>query len=352
MSWSIVGQNIARSLIKQNHEVHLQSTNGYQHFPKDLEPYVKEKLDPVYDMQLSYTAMRNFPKLLANGNKNRFGIWNYETTVLPVGFAKYHKFCDKMLPSSTFANKVFADNGIPKNKLVTVPHGINVDEYSSKEIYPLKTNKSKKILSNIAQPHIRKNIPGMFEAFGKAFTKKDDVCLVCKISVKKQDKSKRKMAFDVDFWRIYNEFCKKYPNHAEVEIITEFLPSMVPLYNAVDVVYSATRAECFNLPMLEGMATNNIVISPKWGGHLEFMNENNSLLIEGKEVRAPKEMQYWSSSPYAAMFEPNLDDAAEKLQFVIKNYDSLKDKFLPGMKEQLNKLTWDKVTSQIVSLCE
>ena len=381
-SWSIVGQNIARAIINHGHEVHLQSTNGYEHFPEDLKPYVKEELDKIYDMQIAYTALKNFCGLLSSGNKNRFGIWNYETTILPTGFAKHHQFCDKMLPSSPFAKKIFVDNGIPESKLVTIPHGINVAEYSDTSKYNLKTNKSRKILANIAQPHIRKNIGGMFESYGRAFTKNDDVCLVCKVSVKRinknpkiqqkvktnraakklnqklqqnkktEQKSDKVMAFDIDFWRIYDEFCRKFPNHAEVEIITDFLPSMVPLYNSVDIVFSVTRTECFWLPGLEGMATNNLIIAPNWGGQLEYMNEENSLLISGKEIRAPNEMQYWVSSPYAAMFDPNLDDAAEKLQISVKDYDSLLRKFKPGMQAQIQRLTWDNVTEQIINLAE
>ena len=375
-SWSIVGQNIARALINQNHEVHLKSTNGMEHFPEDLKPYIKEKLDNSYDMCLSYTAMKNFPNLLQNGDK-KYGVWNYESTILPSGFAKYYKFTDQMLPSSSFAKKVFQDNGVPETHLTVVPHGINVGEYSSKEVYPTKSQKKRKILANIAQPHIRKNIGGLFESFGRAFTKDDDVCLACKVHVKKiqrdtlrvrhhraarklnnkrqaadqkKDRKDQVMAFDVDFWKHYNEFIKKFPNHAEVEIITEFLPSMVPLYNACDIVYSVTHAECFWLPGLEGMATGNMIIAPNWGGQLEYMNKDNSLLIEGKEGRAPREMQYWTQSPYAATFIPDLDDAAAKLHQAVNNYDELMTKFKPGMQAQLTRLTWDNVASQIVSM--
>lgn len=381
-SWSIVGQNIARGLLELGHDVHLKSTNGYEHFPKDLEPYVRESLEKEYDMQISYTAIKNFPHLLSHGKKNRFGIWNYETTVLPPGFAKYHVYADKVCPSSPFASKVFTDNGIPEDKVVVIPHGINVSEYQNPEVQTLKTKKRIKILANIAQPHIRKNIAGMFEAYGRAFTKDDDVCLVAKVSVKKppkqekpkavrskraarkinqkiqqsktdQDKEKeRKMAFEIDFWKLFNDFERKYPKHAEVEIITEFLPSMTPLYNAVDAVFATTHAECFWLPGLEGMATDNIVIAPNWGGQLEYMNENNSLLIEGKEIRAPRNMQYWVPSPYAAMFDPDIDDAAAKLQMVYHNKNELLEKFRPGMKEQLDRLTWVKVAQQFVDLCE
>jgi len=373
-SWAVVGQNIGRALLKKGHEVHFVSTDGIKEkfIPEDLKPHIKEKPQGSYDMQISYTAMKNFPAFLSSGDKNRFGIWNYETTIIPPGFAKYYKFTDKFLPSSEFAAKIFIDNGVPSDYVRVIPHGINVQEYLSYDVYPLKTKKRYKILANIAQPHVRKNIDGLFESYGMAFTQDDDVCLVAKVSAKRlaptpqitartrrgarkqqakqQLDDNRTRGFEVDFFDIYNKFCKKYPKHAEVEIINEFVPSMVSIYNACDIVYSVTHAECFWLPGLEGMATNNLVIAPNWGGQLEYMNEDNSLLIAGKEGRAPKKMQYWVPSPYAVTFLPDLDDSVAKLQMAVGNYENLMKKFKPGMKEQLERLTWENVAGKILDL--
>ena len=346
-SWSLVGQNLARSLVKKGHEVHLCSTNGYEHFPEDLKPNVKAKLDRAYDMQVSYTAMFNFPRYLSHGNKNRFGIWNYETTVLPKGFAKYYKCTDKFLPSSEFSRKVFVENGIPDEHMVVVPHGIDTEAFSADKKYPLSTKKKIKILANIAQPHIRKNIPGLFEAFGRAFTSVDDVCLVAKVSVKKQPE----MQFDIDFYRILSAFKQKYKNHAEIEVITNFIPDIAELYQACDVVFSATHAECFWLPGLESMASGKLTIAPRWGGQLDFMNDDNSLLIDGKSIMAPKSMQYWSSSPYAAMFEPNLDEAARLLRQAYENYDELMKRFKPGIDKVRSLYTWDNAVDKMLGLC-
>lgn len=346
-SWSLVGQNIARALVKAGHFVHLKSTNGYEYFPEDLKTCVVEKLEGEYDMQLSYTAMHNFHRYLSHGSKNRFGIWNYETTVLPAGFAKYYSFTDKFLPSSTFSKEVFARNKIPESHMVVVPHGINLN-LENQRVWSLQTKKRIKILANIAQPHVRKNLPGLLEAYGKAFTKQDDVCLVAKVSIKdKVDKS-----FEVDFRQLLSEFRRRYPQAAEVEVISHFIPDIVELYNACDIVFSMTHAECFWLPGIESMATGKITIAPRYGGQLDFMNDENSLLVEGKIACAPRTMQYWSQSPYAEMFDPNIDDAVSKLKLAVDKCEELKVKFAPGMQAMSEKFTWDKVAQQIVGLCE
>src|SRR5271157_2893132 len=73
-SWSLVGQNLGRSLIKLGHTVEFVSTDGFveRYCPQDLKPFVKEVPTGIYDCQISYTAPHNWPKYLANGTKNKF----------------------------------------------------------------------------------------------------------------------------------------------------------------------------------------------------------------------------------------------------------------------------------------
>src|SRR6185436_3821070 len=282
-SWSIVAQNISRELIRMGHQVDLFSTNGIEHFPEDLKPYLKgfieenlqvdntnyikligSKLDKNYDMQLSYTALKNFPHYFIRGSLNRFGIWNYETTVLPKTFAKQHKYVDKLLPSSNFSKNIFMNNGIPEEKQMVVPHGIHLEKFLKTERFPLKSKKKYKILANIAQPHLRKNIPALLKTFGKAFTKDDDVCLVLKIS-----KRNTGSAFEVNFDQLYKEFKSNFRNHGDIEIIDKFIIDIESLYNACDVVITMAHSECFWMPGIEGFAANKIVIAPRYGGQLD-----------------------------------------------------------------------------------
>lgn len=364
-SWSIVGQNLSREFIRMGHQVDLFSTNGVEHFPEDLKPNLKgfiqqetqitaatfpeligSKLEKQYDMQMSYTALPNFCKYFVRGDKNRFGIWNYETTVLPKAFAKFYQCVDKVLPSSEFSKKVFADNGMPPDKQIVVPHGIYLNRFENLGKFPLRTKKKYKILANIAQPHLRKNIPGMLRAYGKAFTKDDDVCLVFKVSRKSPQPG-----LDMNVDDMMARFKKEFPKAPEVEIIDKFITDIETLYNSCDVVYTMSHAECFWMPGLEGFAANKVVVAPRYGGRLDYMNDDNSILIDGKEIRADNRMQYWEPSPYARVFEPDTDQAAAKLKNLITNYDDYLAKFSPGMKESAQKYSWANAAQQIIDLC-
>jgi glycosyltransferase involved in cell wall biosynthesis len=347
------------------HTVDLFSTNGELHFPDDLKPYLKgsfeegvklspidveqklSKLDRNYDMQLSYTALKNFCNYFVRGSKNRFGIWNYETTVVPHAFIKNYKFVDKVLPSSEFSKKIFTDNKMPEEHQVVIPHGIHLDNFRTAGKFNLKTKKKYKILVNIAQPHIRKNIPNVLKAYGEAFTGKDDVCLVLKVAKKSPQPTTDSVPFD----QIYRDFRSDYKRCGEIEIIDYFIPQIESLYNACDIVFSMSHAECFWMPGLEGFGANKVVIAPNYGGQLDFMNDGNSILIDGKEVRADLRMQYWEPSPYAKMFAPDVKKAAQALKDVVNNYHDYHAKFSPKMQELVIDYTWSKVAQKIVNLC-
>lgn len=348
-SWSVCGQNISRSLIKQGHEVHLLSSNGYERFPEDLKPHIREKLDLEYDIQLTYTAMKNFPLYLGAKCNNKFGIWCYEFiskhNPLPDGFAKFYKSTDKMLPPSEFAKEIFINSGVPESHMEVVPHGINFDQLDEAKPYGLKTTKSAKILVVIAQVHRRKNLAGMLEMYGRAFTKKDDVCLVIKV----QD-SPPKQSFELSFGEIFGSFKRKFKDHAEVEIVREFVPNIYSLYKACDIVFYATHCEGFGLISLEALAASKINITSRYGGVLDFCDDDNSLLIDGKEFIVQPNFLYWTQKNNSKAFMPNIDDGVEKLKYAVANREMLLQKAAQQAIKIRNNYSWDKITNQIIGL--
>jgi glycosyltransferase involved in cell wall biosynthesis len=323
--------------------------------PKKQVIETAPKLGP-YDCQISYTAPHNWPAYLAAGTKNKFGIWNYEYNnkktsekySLLQGFAKYAKATKFVLPSSNFTQDVFLSMGIDKDKMRVVPHGINLDDFKEKQPWPLNTKRSKKILLNIAQPHRRKALHLALAAFGKAFTKDDDVVLVAKVF--KQNHAGHQ--FDIDFNALYKTFERKYPNHAEVEFVHSYVPNIADIYHSCDINYSATYTECWHLPSLEALAAGIVNVVPRYGGQLDFCTDKNSLLIDGRIVRAPRDHQYWAFNPFAVHFEISTDDAAKKLQTAVSDYDKLKKKFSSSMAKTAKRFTWENAAKGILDLCD
>lgn len=341
----MVGKNLAKELSK-SHNVTTISTDGVNNIYTDNLEHLIRPMRQSYDMQISYTAMHNFKKYLANGSKNRFGIYNYEFTVLPKGYSKFHLDCDLLLPSSQFSFDIFAQNKIPKEKMRVISHGVDFDRFKNAKQYPLVTRKSVKFFANIAQPHIRKNIIGMLEAWGKAFDKTSDTCLVLKVVDKIPE-----MAFEQNFTKLFNEFKLKYKNHAEIEVIKNYVPNIEDLYYSTDALFMIPNAECFHFPSLEMLSLSKPVISSNYGGQLDFLNKENSILIDGKMIRAPKNAHYYESSVYSEMFEPNIDCAVAALRNVAANYAQVKSNLKININELTERFSWESVANQMTALC-
>lgn len=347
-SWAVVAQNIGRELIRREHDVELVSTDGNKTLPEDLKPFLKEQPSGQYDAQLTYTAPGNFPRYLAHGEKNRLAIWCYEfmgKNALPEGFAKFYKFCDRLIPPSQYARAIFAESGVPEDKMVVIPHGINLTRYRNAKPLPIKTRGKFRILANIAQPHVRKNLPGLLEAFGKAFDKNDDACLVLKIVNKKPQ-----MNFEVSFNDIYQVFRKKYKN-AEVKILTDFIPDIESLYAACDVLFTMTHAEGFFFPGLEALAAGLVVVAPNFGGQLDYLNKSNSILIDGKIDYAPKKALYWESKYSTSYFYPSVDVAVKELCNLYANFSTIKKQHNEAANHMIEQYDWRIVTDKILQLC-
>lgn len=344
-SWSVTGKGLARSFLNKGLSVDLVSTDGLveKFIDNDLRPFVATKIDNRYDLEVSYTAPKNFPIYL-NRSNNRFGIWNYEFDHIPTGFSKYINSIDKFLPSSKWFYDICLKNGIKEDKMCVVPHGIDYVLYDNVEPLKLDTKKSIKLLMNIAQPHIRKNIPKTLEVYGKAFNKKDDVCLVIKVVDKKPE-----MSFDLCFSDIFKKFKAKYPDHAEIIVLKDYIPNIGSLYKACDILFMLPNAEAFHLPSLEALYCGLVVINSNYGGQLDFLSDKNSILVNGKMIRAPKEAQYWIPNTNSSMFEPDMNEAVDKLRYVVNNLSSVKNG-LTFDKDLFNKFSWENATNIILGL--
>jgi glycosyltransferase involved in cell wall biosynthesis len=347
-SWAHVAQSISRELVRKEHDVELVSTDGEKTLPEDLKPFLKQVPTGQYDAQLTYTAPGNFPRYLANGAKNRLAIWCFEfkgKNALPEGFTKFYKYCDRLIPPSRYAYEIFRESGVPENIMTMVPHGIDLDRYRNAKPYPLKTKGKFRILANIAQPHVRKNLPGLLEVFGKAFDKNEDVCLVLKVVNKKPEQQ-----FEVSFNDIYDTFRQTYKK-AEVRIVNEFITDIQDLYRSCDALFTMTHAEGFFFPGLEALAAGLVVVAPNFGGQLDYLSLDNSILIDGKEDYAPRKALYWESKINTSYFYPSVDDAVSKLRHLYENFTEIKKNHNAASAQIIEQYDWRIVTDKIMKLC-
>ena len=106
-SWSLVGSKLMLAMKDLGHEIVMESTNGTDSIDERIRPYLGAT-DPNSTC-ITYTIPINLAKFQA---RNKVEIYNYETTVLPAGWADMlNRYADLILPSSSFQKRIFEKNG-------------------------------------------------------------------------------------------------------------------------------------------------------------------------------------------------------------------------------------------------
>jgi glycosyltransferase involved in cell wall biosynthesis len=351
-SWALTIHYLADQFLKQGHELYLNTTNGIKGVPKHLLKYFRDCNDP--DIDIVYTLPQNWPHRFTgalSGTKKaklRLGIFNYESSILPPGWAEYSQYVDYILPSSEYVRDIFLRAGIPDEKVVVLPLGVDFDALNAPidEGFEFNTKKKFKLL-NISIPHARKNIPALIDAYFTEFTADDDICLIIKTTVQgKRDH------FEIDIQAAFNQIKElhKDKNLPEIILLEHRFNNMATIYKKTDALINIAASEGFGLPLLEAMACDKLVAGPRYGGVLDFLNKDNSLLIDTVEVHAPAEYQYWQPTQGATVGHPLKESIQAVMRSLYRDHEQLHSKFDSNMKETIERYTWDNSVKLILDL--
>lgn len=386
-SWSLTIQHMARAMKKAGHDVFVRSTNNLQHFPEDLRPHLlpgyqgqfdKDNPKPVdfltpegqvisvedprrgpadipdpnmpYDLEFAYTVPLQYPRRFEASSRCRMAIWNFESSILPPGWHLYPRAIDYLLPSSQYSYDIFARNGVPKEKMLVVPHGVDTNIFNPCiPPFKLKTEKKVKFLLN-AIPHARKLHDRVFRAYCDAFSGNDDVCLVLKTKFLVPKDPVRK-PFEVNVEEMLEKEFGRRRNPPEIEVINDvFIDDIGSLYTACDCVVCMSSCEGFWLPGLEAMACGSLVIAPRHGGQLDFLNDGNSLLVNTKEMTAPLTHQYWKADPKAVVGDPDTRHCAELMRRVYDNLATEKARVRDAARRTADEFSWERAANMVLEL--
>ena len=273
-SWSTVSRNLLLEFQKQDIKIISRSTNQPKGIPPELK-VVGLKTPIKTEVSFSYTIAPNLKKIDA---KHRVVIANHDNTALPPGWAPLlNTYAHLVLPSSQFAYDILKENGVREERMEIVPHGYHPEMFHP-DVKPegLKDksidNKFKFLM--VAAPHWRKGHDVMLKAFIEEFKDDKDVVLIVKCSMNSHEK---KAHFHVNYDKLIKQLHKEYKYEwPQVKLVGGRVENLAGLYKYADAVVLPSRAECFSLTMLESAMVKTPVITTEYGGHLDFLNHENS----------------------------------------------------------------------------
>ena len=116
---------------------------------------------------------------------------------------------------------------------------------------------------------------------------------------------------------------------------------------------SFTHGEGFGRPLLEATMTGLPVITSGWSGHIDFLNKDKSMLINGELEPVPKSM-HWEDIiiPESKWFNINEAQARGALKHAFDNRYELKSRAKSLMYENNKKFTLNQMTKNLDKLME
>jgi glycosyltransferase involved in cell wall biosynthesis len=230
-----------------------------------------ENYDPSAPCLKIYHAYDLAPKI---GNGEYFVYPFFELDTLSKMERHNLSCCDKIFTSSDWYKNVLIKNNI-KTPISVIPLGVDLSIFDYKLSEQIENKNEKYIFCTIGKWEIRKGYDILLDLFMKAFSKKDDVELwICASSdngyISQEEKSQ---------WH------HMYQNNEYADKIKIFPPlkthaDIAKLISYTDCGLYISRAEGWNLELLETMAMNKPVIASNYSAHTQFCNNDNSYLVD------------------------------------------------------------------------
>ena len=272
----------------------------------------------------------------------------FETNGAPISWLLGLKAMDEILVPSTENKKAYVNMGMDEKKISVIPHGVDIEKYNP-NIKPLSYDRAAFNFGSVFDWTERKNPVALIRAYYNAFNKGEDVTLTLRV-----------------FWKFPIEETLNYVRHEihkikegyegrkdfpRIILWTEMLPdkALPNLYKSFDCFVLPSRGEGFGLPFIEAMACGVPAIGPKWGGNTEFMNDKNSLLIDGCLVDINHAVFLRSQPQYGGQkwFDISEEQLSERMRWVYDNKDKAKEMADQGVRDIVEKWTWKHTVTKL-----
>lgn len=307
-----------------------------------LKPFINKPLKP--DVQIIHMTPENFPKYKRQGIPN-FGFFAWETDKLPDNWIPICNSMDGLLVPSDYNVEVAKISGItvPIRK---VEHAIDQSQFEKIQHFDFGLPKDVFIFYSIFQWTERKNPIGLLKAYFSEFCSADKVLLLLKSYRFNNGNLEDKKWIEKEVATIGNSMNIKDFPAASLVFKSMSRQEMLSFHNQCDVLVHPCRSEGFGLTQFEAMAMGKPVISTNYSGHLEFMNKENSYLVD-YSMTPVTNMPWNIYTGRQNWAEPDVGDLKKAMREVYENRDAAKQKGLLG-KETVKDYSWKLIGEKMV----
>ena len=268
----------------------------------------------------------------------RIGRTTFETDTLPPGWAQRCNRMDQVWVPSTFNRDIFAAAGVAPHRLRVMPEGLDTHRFRpGLAALPIPHRRGFNFLS-IFDWIDRKGPDVLLRAFLDAFGPDDDVALILKVHKfddPHEDLEERLLYF------IERECGVPLEKTPQIILLRGLLPKddMPRLYACADAFVLPSRGEGWGRPYMEAAASQLPVLATRWSGHLDFLHDQNSYLVDIEGVvpaPASTDREIYLGHGWA---EPSAEHLSQLLRHVVSHRTEARAKARQARREMIER--WD-----------
>jgi glycosyltransferase involved in cell wall biosynthesis len=284
----------------------------------------------------------DFPELFA-ATRRMIGYWFWELEYLPLPMRQSIALVDEIWAGTKFVTDAFAAVAPVPVRHVPIPVAEPQPSSRSRNDFAVLADAGQRPVFLAAFDHLsvteRKNPVGLIEAFRVAFTVDEGPLLV----IKTMNAHHR--------WTSHQRVLAAADGRADIRVWDEALTraDQMALVAAADCMVSLHRSEGLGLHLAEAMWLGTPTIATRYSGNLDFMTDDNSLLIDADLVHVEHgEGVYPPSAKWAA---PDLAEAAAAMRRIVSDSSLASTLSAAGrasMQQQPSLLETGRLISQLL----
>jgi len=326
---------------------------------KELEKYYRLSYFPIGGILVDSKYDHDFVINILNNAKmpdphaDTLKIWHQFDLLQRIGRGKYYAMpffeldmfndLEKIhltAPDMVFVSSHWAKNVIKNNNINTptevVPLGVDTSIFNHKKIQKTRSD-NKYVFLNIGKWEIRKGHDILLELFNKAFPTEKDVELWILASEKTNSYSQTE---EINKW-------KKMYSQDRIKLFSGFNTHQEIAYLIAesDCGLYPSRAEGWNLELLETMSMNKPVICTNYSAHTEFCDQNNAYLVDIDHIEPAFDGKAFQKQGNWAKIDQKQKD--QIIQYMRHCYQNRQYTNLSGV-ETANKFSWNNSAKTIM----
>jgi glycosyltransferase involved in cell wall biosynthesis len=335
--YGIAGLNIATALNNQS-DVTLNTIGGIQADNPDDIAVIKQllsKQDTIDGEAPCLKIWHQFDLAERIGHGKYIAYPFFEIDTFNEREKHHLNLADEIIVSSEWAKNIILNNSIDKPVHI-VPLGVNRNIFNSDVNNVDKYDKY--VFITVGKWEIRKSHDLVIDLFNKAFDHKDNVELWMVTHNPFLSPEEERHWFNLANNSKLKDKIKIFPR----------IPSQKELANVMSYASCGiyiSRAEGWNLDLLETMSMNKPVIVTNYSGHSEFCNDKNSFLVEIDELETAVDNKWFHGTGKWAKIGPNQQERI--ISFMRHSYVNTIQTNQEGL-NTANTLSWSNTANHIL----